>query len=46
MVRGMFRQLGMAGIYRKENRLDYYNALETYEVRGELGEFADLVAEL
>ena len=30
----------------KENRLDYYNALETYEVRGELGEFADLVAEL
>lgn len=30
----------------KENRLDYYNALETYAVRGELGEFADLVAEL
>ena len=26
--------------------LDYYNALETYAVRGELGEFADLVAEL
>ena len=30
----------------KENRLDYYNALVTYAVRGELGEFADLVAEL
>ena len=30
----------------KENRLDYYNALEAYAVRGELGEFAGLVAEL
>ena len=42
-MRGMFRQLGMAGIYRKRKSTDYYNALETYEVRGE---FADLVAEL
>ena len=30
----------------KENRLDYYNALEAYAVRGELGEFTGLVAEL
>ena len=30
----------------KENRLDYHNALEAYAVRGELGEFAGLVAEL
>lgn len=30
----------------KENRLDYYNALEAYAVQGELGQFADLVAEL
>ncbi len=30
----------------KENRLDYYNALEAYAVHGELGQFADLVAEL
>lgn len=30
----------------KENRLDYYNALETYAVQGKLGQFADLVAEL
>lgn len=30
----------------KENRLDYYNALEAYAVRGELEEFAGLVAEL
>ena len=30
----------------KENRLDYYNALEAYAVQGELEPFADLVAEL
>ncbi len=42
MVRGMFRQLGMAVSYRKRKS----NALVTYAVRGELGEFADLVAEL
>lgn len=30
----------------KENRLDYYNALEAYAVQGELEQFADLVAEL
>ena len=30
----------------KENRLDYYNTLEAYAVHGELGQFADLVAEL
>ena len=30
----------------KENRLDYYNALEQYAVNGDLASFADLVAEL
>ena len=30
----------------KENRLDYYNALEAYAVQGELGPFDDLVAGL
>lgn len=30
----------------KENRLDYYNDLETYAVQGKIGQFADLVAEL
>ena len=30
----------------KENRLDYYNALEAYALQGELEQFADLVAEL
>ena len=30
----------------KENRLDYYNALEAYALKGELEQFADLVAEL
>lgn len=30
----------------KENRLDYYNALEQYAVNGDLTDFADLVAEL
>lgn len=30
----------------KENRLDYYNALEAYAVQGELERFVDLVAEL
>ncbi len=30
----------------KENRLDYYNALEKYAVNGDLTDFADLVAEL
>lgn len=30
----------------KENRLDYYNALEEYAVRGGLGAFTDLIAEL
>ncbi len=30
----------------KENRLDYYNALEQYAVNGDLTVFADLVAEL
>ena len=30
----------------KENRLDYYNALEMYAVNGDLNIFADLVAEL
>lgn len=30
----------------KENRLDYYNALEAYAGQGEFGQFADLVAEL
>lgn len=30
----------------KENRLDYYNALEQYAVNGDLKPFADLVAEL
>lgn len=30
----------------KENRLDYYNALEVYAVQGELERFTDLVAEL
>ena len=30
----------------KENRLDYYNALESYAVQGELERFTDLVAEL
>lgn len=30
----------------KENRLDYYNALEKYAVNGYLTDFADLVAEL
>ena len=43
-------QLMSAGFWpvsiAKENRLDYYNALEAYAVRGELGEFAGLVAEL
>lgn len=30
----------------KENRVDYYNALEEYAVKGDLHPFADLVAEL
>lgn len=30
----------------KENRLDYYNALEEYAVNGELKLFADLIADL
>ena len=30
----------------KENRLDYYNALEKYAVTGDLTDFADFVAEL
>lgn len=30
----------------KENRLDYYNALEQYAVKGDLSPFADFVAEL
>ena len=30
----------------KENRLDYYNALEQYAVYGDLTSFADFVAEL
>lgn len=30
----------------KENRLDYYNALEQYAVNGGLKPFADFVAEL
>ena len=30
----------------KENRLDYYNALEQYAVNDELTPFADFVAEL
>lgn len=30
----------------KENRLEYYNALEAYAVKGDLTEFSDLVAEL
>jgi len=30
----------------KENRLDYYNALEQYAVNGELTAFADFIAEL
>lgn len=30
----------------KENRLDYYNALEQYSVNGDLQPFADFVAEL
>ena len=30
----------------KENRLDYYNALEAYALQGELEQFVDLVAEL
>lgn len=30
----------------KENRLDYYNALEQYAVNGDLTDFADLIAEL
>ena len=30
----------------KENRLNYYNALEQYAVNGDLTDFADLVAEL
>ena len=30
----------------KENRLDYYNALEQYAVNGNLKPFADFVAEL
>ena len=30
----------------KENRLDYYNALEQYAVNGDLATFADFVAEL
>ena len=30
----------------KENRLDYYNALEQYAVKGDLKPFADFVAEL
>ena len=30
----------------KENRLDYYNALEQYSTIGNLNPFADFVAEL
>lgn len=30
----------------KENRLDYYNALETYAVNGDLTVFSDFIAEL
>ena len=30
----------------KEDRLEYYNALEAYATLGNLGSFADLVAEL
>lgn len=30
----------------KENRLDYYNALEQYAVNGDLSAFADFIAEL
>lgn len=30
----------------KENRLDYYNAIEQYAVKGDLSPFADFVAEL
>lgn len=30
----------------KENRIDYYNALEQYAVNGDLSPFADFVAEL
>ena len=46
----MIYQLMSAGInpvsIAKENRLDYYNALESYAVQGELERFTDLVAEL
>ena len=30
----------------KENRLEYFDALETYAVNGDLHPFADMVAEL
>ena len=30
----------------KENRLEYFDALEAYAVKGELAPFADMVAEL
>lgn len=43
-------QLMLAGFLpvsvAKETRLAYYDALEAYAVRGELGAFADMVAEL
>ena len=46
----MIYQLMSAGFLpvsiAKENRLDYYNALEVYAVQGELERFTDLVAEL
>lgn len=43
-------QLMLAGFLpvsiAKENRLDYYNALEAYAVQGKIEQFTDLVAEL
>ena len=33
-------------VYRKENRLDYFNALEAYAVEGNLVPFAEMVAGL
>lgn len=30
----------------KENRLDYYNALDKYAAEGILGDFTDMLAEL
>ena len=38
---------GFAPIFiAKENRLDYFNALEAYAVEGDIAPFAEMIAEL